>query len=61
MTHEQFKKKLAKMLADIDAPCKFSVLIDGCADICEAEEIDDEYCDYYECWLRVLEQIEKEG
>lgn len=58
--HQQFKEKLAKKLAEIDAPCNFYLLVDETATFCDAEEYGNDKCNPTECWLRVFEQIEKE-
>lgn len=58
--HEQFKEKLAKKLADTDAPCHDFHWIDEVANFCDEEEMNYR-CNPTECWLRCFEQIEKEG
>ena len=57
--HEQFKEKLAKKLADNDAPCHDYHFIDEVANFCDEQYCSD-LCNPTECWLRVFEQIEKE-
>ena len=57
---QQFKEKLANKFAkDGNCPCGYYEFTDEVARFCNQEECND-LCDPTECWLRVLEQIEKE-
>lgn len=59
MTEKERAEKLsfiADMLGDW-RPCQFGVLKDECADICKAEERGNEYCNSYDCWLKILQKL----
>lgn len=53
-------RKIAKRLGQFEPPCNYCAFMDEVANFCDEQYCND-LCDPTECWLRVFEQIEKEG